>query len=113
MRKPLASGRGACFGRQGIRRFVADLRADWLRLSISVEETIDTGEQVLAIIREDGVGRTSQVPITSIQTHVWTMHDPERSMPMHGRNWQATQPHPKADPRIRRTAAQCAFHAPG
>jgi uncharacterized protein len=66
---------GPYFGRRGVRRFVADLRADWLQLSIRVEETIDSGDRVLAIVREDGVGRTSRVPITSIETHVWTMHD--------------------------------------
>ena len=40
-----------------------------------MEETIDGGDHVLAVVREDGVGRTSRVPITAIETHVWTLHD--------------------------------------
>jgi uncharacterized protein len=66
---------GPYFGRQGVRQFVADLRADWLRLSLRVQETIDGGDKVLAIVHEDGVGRASRVPISSIETHVWAVRD--------------------------------------
>ena len=66
---------GPYFGHQGVRQFVADLRADWLQLAISVQETLDGGDKVLAIVREDGVGRSSRVPISSIETHVWAVRD--------------------------------------
>ena len=49
--------------------------ADWTNLSMTVEETLDSGDQVVAVVREKGIGRSSQIPITSIETHVWTVRD--------------------------------------
>jgi ketosteroid isomerase-like protein len=66
---------GPYLGHQGVRQFVVDLRADWLQLSMSVQEAIDGGDRIIAIVREDGIGRSSRVPISSIETHVWTVRD--------------------------------------
>jgi uncharacterized protein len=66
---------GSYFGHEGVRRFVADLMVDWIQLSMTVEETLDGGDLVLAVVLEHGIGRSSGVPITSTETHVWTLRD--------------------------------------
>ena len=66
---------GPYLGRRGVRPFVADLMADWTDLSMNVEELLDSGDQVVAVVREEGIGLSSQIPITSIETHVWTVRD--------------------------------------
>jgi ketosteroid isomerase-like protein len=66
---------GPYLGRKGVRQFVADLQADWRELCMTVEETFDAGDRVVAVIHEHGVGRKSRVPITSTENHVWTVHD--------------------------------------
>lgn len=66
---------GPYFGREGIRQFIADIQADWVELWMTVVETLDAGDQVVAVVREDGIGRASRVPITSTENHVWTVHD--------------------------------------
>lgn len=66
---------GPYSGHDGVRRFAADLEADWSRLSMTVEEAVGAGDQVVVAVREEGIGRSSQVPITSTENHVWTMRD--------------------------------------
>jgi ketosteroid isomerase-like protein len=64
---------GRYVGREGVRQFVADLLADWSQLSLTIEEAVVQGDQVVVIVREEGIGRSSHVPITSIENHVWTV----------------------------------------
>jgi uncharacterized protein len=64
---------GRYVGREGVRQFVADLLADWSQLSLTIEEAVVQGDRVVVIVREEGIGRSSHVPITSIENHVWTV----------------------------------------
>jgi ketosteroid isomerase-like protein len=64
---------GPYVGREGVRQFVADLLADWSQLSLTIEEAVVQGDQIVVIVREEGIGRSSHVPITSIENHVWTV----------------------------------------
>jgi ketosteroid isomerase-like protein len=66
---------GPYLGRNGVRQFVADLVADWSLLAMTIEDAVVGGDQVVVVVREEGIGRSSQVPITSIENHVWTVRD--------------------------------------
>jgi ketosteroid isomerase-like protein len=66
---------GPYVGRHGVRQFVADLLADWGQLSVTIEEAVVGGDHVVVVVREDGIGHSSRVRITSIENHVWTVRD--------------------------------------
>jgi ketosteroid isomerase-like protein len=62
---------GPYFGHAGVLKFLSDVSADWSRLVMTIEETVSGGDRVVVVVREDGVGRSSRVRITSIENHVW------------------------------------------
>jgi ketosteroid isomerase-like protein len=62
-------------GRDGIGRYLADLMEDFPDLRVTVEETVDAGDQVVVVLSEQGKGRSSHVPVTVLQAHVWTVRD--------------------------------------
>jgi ketosteroid isomerase-like protein len=66
---------GPYFGHDGVLKFFADVSADWSQLAMSIEETASGGDRVVVVVREDGIGRTSRVHITSVENHVWIVRD--------------------------------------
>jgi ketosteroid isomerase-like protein len=66
---------GPYFGHDGVLRFLADVSADWSQLAMSIEETVSGGDRVVVVVREDGIGRTSRVRITSVENHVWIVRE--------------------------------------
>jgi ketosteroid isomerase-like protein len=66
---------GPYFGHDGVLKFFADVSADWSQLAMSIEETVSGGDRVVVVVREDGIGRTSRVRITSVENHVWIVCD--------------------------------------
>jgi ketosteroid isomerase-like protein len=66
---------GPYSGRDGVLRFVDDVMADWSELSMTIEDAVAGGDRVVVAVREDGIGRSSRVRITSIEHHVWTLRD--------------------------------------
>jgi ketosteroid isomerase-like protein len=65
---------GPYFGHEGVLKFLSDVSADWSRLA-TIEGTVVGGDRVVVVVREDGVGRSSRVRITSVENHVWTLRD--------------------------------------
>lgn len=76
-------------GLAGVRDFFRDWLAAWDKYGSTVEEWIDAGDDVVAVIRIWGRGRASGVPVEERQSHVWTLRD--------GRLWQLRRYESKAD----------------
>lgn len=47
----------------------------WLLSDVEVEEWIDAGDEVIAVLRLRTHGRQSGVPVDFHQAHVWTVKD--------------------------------------
>jgi ketosteroid isomerase-like protein len=62
-------------GHEGVRQFWRDGLSVFGEVDFDVEELIDAGEQVVAVIREREVGRTSGVPVEASHLAVWTLAD--------------------------------------
>ena len=62
-------------GHEGVRRFWREGLAVFGEVDLVVEELIDAGNRVLAVIREFEVGRTSGVPVEASHFAVWTLVD--------------------------------------
>jgi ketosteroid isomerase-like protein len=52
-----------------------DLYAAWEQMDIEVEELIDAGDKVVAVIRVTGRGRVSGIEIEYSPAGVWTIRD--------------------------------------
>jgi ketosteroid isomerase-like protein len=62
-------------GHEGVRQFWREAVAVFEQIDFEVEELIDAGDQVLAVIREREVGRASGVPVEATHFAVWTLAD--------------------------------------
>jgi ketosteroid isomerase-like protein len=62
-------------GHEGVRQFWRDGVAAFGEIKLEVEELIDAGDRVLAVIRERDVGRVSGVPVELTHLAVWTLVD--------------------------------------
>jgi ketosteroid isomerase-like protein len=62
-------------GHEGVRQFWRETVSVFGVIDFEVEELIDAGDQVLAVIREREVGRTSGVPVEAAHVVVWTLAD--------------------------------------
>ena len=60
-------------GHEGVRQFWRESLSAFGEIDFEVEELIDAGDQVLAVIREREVGRTSGVPVETTHLAVWTL----------------------------------------
>lgn len=58
-----------------MRLFWRDALSVFGEVDFEVEELIDAGNQVLAVIREREVGRASGVPVETTHLAVWTLAD--------------------------------------
>ena len=62
-------------GHEGVREFWRDALSAFGEVDLEVEELIDAGDRVLAVIREREVGRASGVPVEASHLAVWTLAD--------------------------------------
>ena len=62
-------------GRDGVRDFFRDWLAPWDSFSSDVEEWIDAGDQVIAIVHDRARGKLSGVEVEQKTAHVWTLRD--------------------------------------
>lgn len=66
---------GTYRGHDGVRHFVDDVMDYFSELTVVIDEAIDAGDQIVVVLHEHAVGRTSGVPTDSVQAHVWTVRD--------------------------------------
>jgi ketosteroid isomerase-like protein len=66
---------GVYFGLEGVQEFYRDLLASFGELTSEVEEWIDAGDGVIAMVRSYGRGRRSGVPVDMLEAHLWTVRD--------------------------------------
>jgi ketosteroid isomerase-like protein len=62
-------------GHEGVRQFWRESLSGFGEIDFEVEELIDGGDHVLAVIREREVGRASGVPVETTRVDVWTLAD--------------------------------------
>jgi ketosteroid isomerase-like protein len=62
-------------GHEGVRQYWRESLSVFGEIDFDVEELIDAGDQVLAVIREREVGRASGVPVETTHLVVWTFAD--------------------------------------
>src|SRR4051812_9974678 len=62
-------------GHEGVRQFWRDAVSIFGEIDFDVEELVDAGDQVVAVIRDRRVGRTSGVPVEATHLAVWTLAD--------------------------------------
>ena len=62
-------------GHEGVRQFWREALSAFGEIDFEVEELIDAGDQVLAVIREREVGRASGAPVETTHLAVYTLAD--------------------------------------
>ena len=62
-------------GHEGVRQFWRDGLSAFREIDFEVEELIDAGDRVLAVIREREVGRASGAPVEVAHLAVYTLAD--------------------------------------
>ena len=68
-------GGGHYRGVEGVRAWMLDLYAAWEQLDIDLEELIEAGDDVVAVIRVAGRGRVSGIEMEYRPAGVWTIRD--------------------------------------
>lgn len=62
-------------GHEGVREAWRDRLSAWGEVDFDVEELMEAGDRVVAVIRDRQVGRSSGVPVKSAHAAVWTLVD--------------------------------------
>ena len=62
-------------GLEGVRDFFGDWLAAWRQWDSDLEELIDAGDDVIALMHVRAKGRYSGVPVEWRQAHLWTLRD--------------------------------------
>ena len=62
-------------GHEGVREAWRDRLSAWGEVDFEVEELMEAGDRVVAVIRDRQVGRSSGVPLESTHAAVWTLVD--------------------------------------
>ena len=60
-------------GHEGVRQFWREGLSVFREVDLDVEELIDADDQVVALIRERDIGRTSGAPVEGSHVAVWTL----------------------------------------
>jgi ketosteroid isomerase-like protein len=63
----------AYHGHEGVRRFWRDALLAFGEVDLLVEELIDAGDRVIALIQEREIGRSSGVPVEATHAAIWTL----------------------------------------
>jgi ketosteroid isomerase-like protein len=58
-------------GREGVLRFLAFQADAFNAQSVELEELVETGDEIVAVIRLRGEGPLSRIPLEGRFTHVW------------------------------------------
>jgi ketosteroid isomerase-like protein len=62
-------------GLDGVREFFRDWLGVWDEYGSEVEEWIDAGEHVIAVVHLWGRGKQSRVAVEQRRSHLWTRRD--------------------------------------
>jgi ketosteroid isomerase-like protein len=62
-------------GHEGVRKAWRDRLSAWSEVDYEVEELVEAGDRVVAVIRDRQIGRSSGVPIEAAHAAVWTLAD--------------------------------------
>jgi ketosteroid isomerase-like protein len=62
-------------GHDGVREAWRDRLSAWGQVDFEVEELMEAGDRVVAVIRDRQIGRLSGAPIDSSHAAVWTLAD--------------------------------------
>jgi ketosteroid isomerase-like protein len=62
-------------GIEGMREFVADWAGAWEDWRLEVEELIDAGDEMVAIMRQSGRSKATGLPVDMRFGQVWTVAD--------------------------------------
>jgi ketosteroid isomerase-like protein len=62
-------------GLKGAREFIADWREPWEDWELELEELVDVGERVVAIVRQRGRSKGTGLPVDMHFAMVWTIRD--------------------------------------
>jgi ketosteroid isomerase-like protein len=62
-------------GHEGVRQYWRENLSAFGEIDFDVEELIDAGDQIVALIREREIGRTSGASVESSHVAVWTLAD--------------------------------------
>ena len=65
----------AYHGIDGVQEFFRDWLSAFVDFTSEVEEWIDVGAQVIAIVHTYGRGKRSGVPVEIHEAHLWTLRD--------------------------------------
>ena len=63
------------FGLEGVQEWLRDLLASFAEMKVEVEEWIDAGERVIAMVHNYGRGKRSGVAVDKLEAHLWTVRD--------------------------------------
>ncbi len=74
-RRALVTTKPVYQGHEGVRQFWREALSSFGEVNFEVEELIDAGDQVLAVIREREVGRASGAPVETTHLAVYTLAD--------------------------------------
>jgi ketosteroid isomerase-like protein len=74
-RSRAVGGEPIYYGHEGVRHFWRDALSAFGEIRLHLEDLVDAGHQVLAVVREQEVGRVSGVPVEAIHFAVWTLAD--------------------------------------
>ena len=72
-RRVLLAMKPVYHGHDGVRQYWRETTSAFGEIDFEVEELIDAGEQVLAVIREREVGRASGAPVEATHLAVYTL----------------------------------------
>jgi ketosteroid isomerase-like protein len=61
------------FGLEGAQEYLRDMLASFEVMKTEVEEWIDAGDRVIAIVHSYRRGKRSGVPVDTVQAHLWTV----------------------------------------
>jgi ketosteroid isomerase-like protein len=62
-------------GVEGMREFVTDWTAAWEDWRLEVEDLLDAGDEVVAIVRQSGRSKTTGLPVDMRFAQLWTLSD--------------------------------------
>jgi ketosteroid isomerase-like protein len=62
-------------GYEGITEFFGKWTGEWEDYRFELEEVIDAGDRVVAVVRDEGRGRSSGVKLERRHAEVWTIRD--------------------------------------
>src|SRR5215218_489889 len=62
-------------GHEGARQVWREMLSVFGEVEVEVEQLVDAGDQVVAVIREREVGRASGAPVETTHLAVWTLAD--------------------------------------